>query len=322
MALVRPSLELGSWLRFGEWRTRYALNAYLPTSQFGDERLSQLTQQAELNFNSHLTSRLDLILREEFSPQTADLAKPTAQISNIKEQNFVSLQLQYRLPLSLRTESRFSLQASRTDIFGFDSDHNGLRAEWDLTREVNARFIAANRLRLEAILYEANRLQDAIIYSWDVRAEYELLPRLKIIVPIGLQYLEQADSGGHLAMSADVQLLGEIDARSTIQSSYRRGFTVDAVGNNYESWEAAMVYALQVTARSKVELAATYFNFNLASQNSNDDATIDMALHLLYELTSSMQLISHLRLFMNRGDYAANDLDTNQVYLGINYVFN
>lgn len=321
LGVVTPSLEVDYLLRFGELSGRCAPSLYLPVDQFDDPRLQQFTNDCALQLLSHLTGRIDLTIADNYKTLGADVTKPDYQISSVVDVNVAAIDLAYKLPLAQRTNAAIEVGGDRTDVFDFPSDRWTMDAALDLTREATRRLLLGLRNRAAYILFDSTALQDVIIYGIDARLEYDLTQRVRLIFPVGIQYLEQSRTGGDLAGSFNVELLAQPTERSTLKLAYSQGFTVDVRGSAYEKWEASAAYTAELNSRLKLEIEGRYLNFNLALLSPQDDAVADATMNFTYAATPNLDLIVGGRQFLNRGDFEDDDLDSTQISAGLRYDF-
>jgi hypothetical protein len=319
---ISPSVHSNYLLRFGELDFGYDGKVFLPASNFNESGLATFSHDGVFRMRTYITNRLTVELENLFQSAANDLARPSGQISNLIDVNSTALKLEFVTPLTRRTEVRSFAHGIRNFVLDFDSDRTSAFTGLEIIREINPRLKAAARSRATWIFFDMDRFDNVVIYGADGRLEYELMPRVRLNVPVGVQYLLLENGVKDLGFTYDVNVDAQLTQREKLILGFKQGFTIDANGQSFERLEGKIGYNKEVTSRFSVATSGKYSTFSSASSSSGSDRIFGAQLGLEYVVAPRIKATGGYHWFLNRGGLSSNDFVSHQLFLGLDYVFN
>ena len=317
IVVLHPDLLGAYYLRIGDLSFGYRSRLYIPLKNFSDDNLSIASHQAHIRLSSYITNRLFVEIEDVFESVNKDIGKPADQVSNILNSNVTRLKIRQEIPLSQRINFNAGLSAARNEVLSTNSDNFNFTGSVELVREMNTDFTLGLTTRGAMLLYDDPSFEDTTIVGLQVEGKKGFFTKLKLTVPAGVELLLLETNGQAWAANIDPRIRYLFSQRTELSLGIDSGFTVDANGNNFRSFQFNNSISHEFTETIEASLNLSYLYYRSGLLNDQHDTVYKGGFLINYQALSSLEAFTGVNFFFNRGERTQNDFDQYQIYVGV-----
>lgn len=283
---------------------------------------SNLAEDATLKFNSELTKRARMSIRDvlshtyEYRSFEEQFGAPSGRYSYFRNRFYANLTMDIlkQLALILRYQNNIDLP-SRSDIS--DSYYNLGAAEFDYY--ITSKTIVMGTYDFSIRKFDPGR--DAVTQSVGGGARQYMTDQLYFDLKAAVDYIMSYDKVTYYKPMFSASLTGELDKKTTATVGFEKQYYTNSYSQDiFDYWQISANLSRQLLARLKFLIGGFYGNGRYIAQGIQDNL-FGLNASMEYELTRRAKAKISYSFSKTDSDQNSRDYTKNTAYAGLNMEF-